>query len=159
MNSIDQSDNLGPYKCKIKLRFAKLTEGRTSLAEPDFVRDEVDIGPRGYEQSSRNEVAVISGQSIRRGRNNMKSSYPTGKVPQLSHGLSHLNNTCISSQNYSECHCIFIETDAWRDMSRNKAHERVEIHAQDTKSKLGSKQNKTRVTFKLYINDMIILPK
>ena len=60
MNSIDQSDNLGPYKCKIKLRFAKRTEGRTSSAEPDFVRYEVDIGPGGYEQSSRNEVTVVS---------------------------------------------------------------------------------------------------
>ena len=60
MNSIDQSDNLGPYKCKIKLRFAKRTEDRTSSAKPDFVRDEVDIGPEGYEQSSRNEVTVIS---------------------------------------------------------------------------------------------------
>ena len=49
------------------------------------MRDEVDIGPRGYEQSSRNEVTIISRQSIRRGKNNMKGSYPTGilKVPSF----------------------------------------------------------------------------
>ena len=167
MNSIDQRDNLGPYKCQIKLRFAKRTEGRTSSAEPNFVRDEVDIGPRGCEQSNRNEGTVISKQSIRRRKNDMKCSHPKGilKIPQLSRGLPHLSNTCTSSQSYSECRCILTETDAWHWMSCNKAHERVEIHTQDTKSKqqlhscLGSKQNKTRVTFELYIHDITVLPK
>ena len=114
MNSTDLCDNVEPYKCKIKLRFAKRTEGRTSSAEPNFVRDEVDIGPRGCEQSNRNEGTVISKQSIRRRKNDMKCSHPKGilKIPQLSRGLPHLSNTCTSSQSYSECRCILTETDA-----------------------------------------------
>lgn len=109
MNSIDLCDNLEPYECKIKLRFAKRTEGRTSSAEPDFVGDEVDIGPGGPEQSSRNEVTVISKQSIRRRKNDMKGSHPKGilKVPQLSRGLPHLSNTCTSSQSYSQSAIAF----------------------------------------------------
>ena len=96
-------------ECKIKLRFAKRTEGRTSSAEPDFVGDEVDIGPGGPEQSSRNEVTVISKQSIRRRKNDMKGSHPKGilKVPQLSRGLPHLSNTCTSSQSYSQSAIAF----------------------------------------------------
>ena len=72
MNSIDLCVNLELYKCKIRLCFAKWTEGRTLSTEPEFVRDEEDIDPGGSNQGSRNEVIAISKQSIRRRKTDMK---------------------------------------------------------------------------------------
>lgn len=89
-------------ECKIKLRFAKWTEGRTSIAGSDIEGDEVDIGLGGPEQSSKNDATVIPKQTIKR-RRNMKSSHPKGilKVPQFPRGL-HLSNTCTTTQSYSQ---------------------------------------------------------
>ena len=50
----------------------KALESRHHIAELEFVRDEVDIGPGGSKQGCRNEVTITSKQSIRRRKNDMK---------------------------------------------------------------------------------------